>query len=193
MSKVWGRRIAKFSQFPMFRKLATSVAFFTIYGALECAFEQYYLGYDFAFPAGVHTLLGVALSILMVFRTNATYDRWWEARKLWGTLVNVSRSLALIVVNLPVPENEKRAFAEAQSEFAFAFRDHLRLAEQPARSQPIALMQKMSTLNQKWLQGQFILPHQWSNVEMRLTTFSDVLGACERIRRTPLQIGRAHV
>ena len=40
----------------------------------------------------LHTLLGFAISMLLVFRTNTAYDRWWEGRKLWGSLVNNSRN-----------------------------------------------------------------------------------------------------
>ena len=43
----------------------------------------------------VHSLLGLVLSLLLVFRTNTAYDRWWEGRRLWGQLVNSSRSLAI--------------------------------------------------------------------------------------------------
>src|SRR5690348_13225232 len=43
----------------------------------------------------LHSLLGFVISLLLVFRTNTAYDRWWEGRKLWGQLVNVSRNLAV--------------------------------------------------------------------------------------------------
>ena len=43
----------------------------------------------------LHNLLGFVLSLLLVFRTNTAYDRWWEGRKLWGALVNNSRNLAI--------------------------------------------------------------------------------------------------
>ena len=45
-------------------------------------------------PATVHTLVGTALGLLLVFRTNSSYDRFWEGRQLWGSLVNESRNLA---------------------------------------------------------------------------------------------------
>jgi putative membrane protein len=45
-------------------------------------------------PSTVHTLVGVALGLLLVFRTNCSYDRFWEGRKLWGGIVNESRNLA---------------------------------------------------------------------------------------------------
>jgi putative membrane protein len=43
----------------------------------------------------MHSLLGFVISMLLVFRTNTAYDRWWEGRKQWGSLMNGSRNLAL--------------------------------------------------------------------------------------------------
>ena len=43
----------------------------------------------------VYSLVGFALSLLLVFRTNTAYDRWWEGRKKWGELVNNTRNLSL--------------------------------------------------------------------------------------------------
>ena len=40
----------------------------------------------------MHTVLGFVISLLLVFRTNTAYDRWWEGRKLWGALTNSSRN-----------------------------------------------------------------------------------------------------
>lgn len=47
-----------------------------------------------AIQVTIHSLVGVALGLLLVFRTNASYDRYWEGRKLWGAIVNDSRNLA---------------------------------------------------------------------------------------------------
>jgi putative membrane protein len=49
--------------------------------------------YPLAVPSTVHALVGVALGLLLVFRTNASYDRFWEGRKLWGGIVNGTRNL----------------------------------------------------------------------------------------------------
>jgi putative membrane protein len=43
----------------------------------------------------MHNMLGFVISLLLVFRTNTAYDRWWEGRKMWGALVNNSRNLAI--------------------------------------------------------------------------------------------------
>ena len=54
----------------------------------------------------VYSLIGFVLSLLLVFRTNTAYDRWWEGRKKWGELVNNSRNLAIKISALT--ENKKR-------------------------------------------------------------------------------------
>ncbi len=59
----------------------------------------------------MHTLLRFVLSMLLVFRTNTAYDRWWEGRKLWGALVNNSRNLAIkLSIILPEEDKEGRSF-----------------------------------------------------------------------------------
>ena len=72
----------------------------------------------------MHTLLGFAISMLLVFRTNTAYDRWWEGRKLWGNLVNSSRNLAIKLSSF-LPAEEKGAT------FFFS-EDHSGLCIQPA-------------------------------------------------------------
>src|SRR5262245_51106798 len=78
--------------------------------------------------SGTFSLLGVILSIILVFRTNSAYDRWWEGRKLWGTLVNNSRNLAIqLDALLPTDDLEAReAFARLIANFALALSGHLR-------------------------------------------------------------------
>lgn len=59
----------------------------------------------------MHSLLGFVISLLLVFRTNTAYDRWWEGRKLWGALVNNSRNLALkLSAILPKSDTQDRIF-----------------------------------------------------------------------------------
>src|SRR5215510_9765120 len=76
----------------------------------------------------VHSLLGFVISILLVFRTNTAYDRWWEGRKLWGGLVNNSRNLAIkLAVMLPETEKEQRTFfRKVIPAYAYALFNHLR-------------------------------------------------------------------
>jgi len=75
--------------------------------------------------------LGSALTIFLAFRANAAYGRWWEARQLWGSLVNTSRSLARQFLTLIDDDGEvglqlKRQLVRYQISFAHALRCHLR-------------------------------------------------------------------
>ncbi len=75
----------------------------------------------------LHSLLGFVISLLLVFRTNAAYDRWWEGRKQWGALVNNSRNLA-IKLSAILGEDEENCsfFRNTIPAYAAALRDHLR-------------------------------------------------------------------
>lgn len=79
----------------------------------------------------LQTLLGFAISMLLVFRTNTAYDRWWEGRKLWGSLVNNSRNLAVKLSTLLPPEdtNNRGFFCLILSRFAFELKNHLQSEE----------------------------------------------------------------
>lgn len=56
-------------------------------------------------PVGIPAFVGTALVFILAFRTNQAYDRWWEARKIWGAIVNDNRSLARMILTLARPEN----------------------------------------------------------------------------------------
>lgn len=53
---------------------------------------------DIEIPVGPHEVAGVVLGLLLVLRTDAGYERWWEARKLWGGIVNQTRNLAIVAL-----------------------------------------------------------------------------------------------
>src|SRR5215203_3855229 len=76
---------------------------------------------------GITVLNGIVLGVLLVFRNNAAYDRWWEGRKLWGQLINDIRNLALACRSLAAPEgDDAREVGRAMVGFAHALRLHLR-------------------------------------------------------------------
>ncbi len=80
----------------------------------------------------MHSLLGFAISMLLVFRTNTAYDRWWEGRKLWGALTNSSRNLALkLSAILPQNETAQRSFfKKIIPAYAQALHIHLHMKKQ---------------------------------------------------------------
>lgn len=152
----------------------------------------------------MHSMLTFVIATLLVFRTNTAYERWWEGRKLWGALVNNSRNLAL-KVNAHFGKGksrEKDFFAIMIPNYAFALRNHLQnnlntadLEEAPdfsvASLQPdlhnpnaiaSAMYQRVAELNRQGsLTGEQML--FWNN---ELMSFTDICGACERIRNTPI-------
>jgi putative membrane protein len=62
-------------------------------------------------PAGIDAAATFAMGMLLVFRTNRAYERWWEARIQWGTLVNVSRNLAIKIRELVQPDGHEMSEA----------------------------------------------------------------------------------
>ncbi len=151
----------------------------------------------------VHSLLGFVISLLLVFRTNTAYDRWWEGRKLWGALVNNSRNLALkLNAILPADAAERHFFKRSIGLYASVLAVHLqseatRLAldekEHPELenldknkhlpNQVAAMIfARVNTLYQEGVikEAQFII------LGPELQSFTDVCGACERIKNTPI-------
>ena len=74
----------------------------------------------------VYSLVGFALSLLLVFRTNTAYDRWWEGRKKWGELVNNTRNLSLKINAVCSSKEDRSYFKRMISNYAFAMKEHLR-------------------------------------------------------------------
>jgi putative membrane protein len=69
--------------------------------------------YGFDFPIAIPAFMGTAIVFILAFRTNQAYDRWWEARKVWGAIINDSRSWTRMVLNLiSVPEDSREAGEE---------------------------------------------------------------------------------
>jgi putative membrane protein len=148
--------------------------------------------------------LGFAISMLLVFRTNTAYDRWWEGRKLWGNLVNNSRNLAVkLEVMLPADDiSNKTFFAKLMGLFARVLSIHLgkektRLAldsnphpEIPnfdlKRHIPTQIMLLMQKRIQELYKKQSISGDQLIILNAELQSFLDICGACERIKNTPI-------
>ena len=82
-------------------KVFTNVFVIMIYAILVSILGDRYP--SLALPIGPFEYGGLILGLLMVFRINAGYDRWWEARKLWGNIVNQSRNLGIIILNYTKP------------------------------------------------------------------------------------------
>jgi putative membrane protein len=141
--------------------------------------------------------------MLLVFRTNTAYDRWWEGRRQWGTLVNSSRNLAIKLAGmLESGDGDRRLFAHLIPAFAVALKSHL-LAEETAllldekphpeipafdknRHVPNQVAARMMARLQAMLREQRITGEQLLFLQTDASAFLDVCGACERIKNTPI-------
>lgn len=150
----------------------------------------------------IHSLLGFVLSLLLVFRTNTAYDRWWEGRKLWGKLVNDSRNF-VIKINSILPENDVKNRTQIAKYLRFF--PHFLANHLSKESTRLVLDEDFSDL-QKELQHHppaelvFLLTkklyqlkkeNKISDTEMlfldtQLSGLLDVCGGCERIKNTPI-------
>ncbi len=153
----------------------------------------------------IHSLLGFVISIILVFRTNTAYERWWEARKQWGQLLNTSRTLSMkLNAYLPMSERTvRREFQVLLSGFASVLKNHL-------RREKLDFNVEMEENDFVFLESVDLAPHQPNRVagflvsrviglkrmgylsEEELLTLNsdlnslvDILGACERIKNTP--------
>ena len=102
--KDWFSLIFEFHKSDTLRKLIYVLLIYGIYTTAIVYVELHYT--ELKSTIAIHSLIGFVLGLLLVFRTNTAYDRWWEGRKLLGALVNTSRNLAL-KINTFLPANEK--------------------------------------------------------------------------------------
>jgi putative membrane protein len=148
----------------------------------------------------MHSMLGFVISLLLVFRTNTAYDRWWEGRKLWGSLVNNSRNLSMKLSAVLAEENDRLFFKKAVPLFADALMHHLRKTPfhfegdadwPPLKQQGIGhrpnevarlMYQKVLDLHS----ARKLSSEQLLFLNAELQSFAEVCGACERIRNTPI-------
>jgi putative membrane protein len=188
---------------------------FFVFSVLVVIFDrrQHALLAHVTVPDVTVAILGAALSILLGFRTNSAYARWWEARTLWGALVNSSRSLARQAVSftqhsatgrlVPFDRSFARILVYRQIAFVHAMRLTLRrqkvLAEiepfldaptvaalQTHQNIPAALLHLMGMQVAEAADNQLLNELRLQRFDSTLTDLTNILGGCERIKNTPL-------
>jgi putative membrane protein len=174
--------------------------------AVVCFYEWVYWTWDvkIGVPITAHALIGVALGLLLVFRTNSSYDRFWEGRKLWGGIVNETRNLARAAAAvLPDSPDLVRRIILWTISFPHAAMHRLRggvgigpPANELPQDQvaatlkenhiPLAVARRISEeLNVARQQG-LISDIQQMALDQNVQQLIDYIGACERIRKTPM-------
>ena len=191
-------------------RITRSVIAIGAYAAIVCgAIEYFDLDGLILMNTSIFSLLGIILSIFLVFRTNSAYDRWWEARKQWGALVNNTRNLAIYVETMfPKKDKEVRRFmAKHISNFCIALVEHLRkgtkleLLIHLSKADIVEYESKGHIPNHIALQiferiaeahrnGE-INEGDYINIKAQHQALLDILGACERIKKTPIPFSYA--
>jgi putative membrane protein len=167
---------------------------------------------DVAIPPLAHTLIGVALGLLLVFRTNASYSRYVEARELLGRIVNASRDLARQVATYVEPHPEQARLRHDVHRHLVAFfvlltqnlRDEDRLEALADRLEPhereaLASVRARCPVVARWLGTRLVEEHRHGRLgaeplramDANLGALIGALGGCERIRRTPVPFAYA--
>lgn len=185
----------------MVREIMGRVLTCVVWSACVVAFHYYV--HPVSVPSTVHSLVGVALGLLLVFRTNASYDRFWEGRRLWGGIVNETRNLARASRPLLRDDPERyRALVLWTIEFTHAAMHQLRgtsgvdrttdlpprevEAVRDAQHLPLAIATRMSELLVEARDRGRISDYLLGVLDQNVQLLIDYLGACERIHKTPL-------
>lgn len=189
------------------KTLLPVLIFMAVFTTVDCYIILDYLGlkeHEFQGTTTVHSLLGIVLGLFLVFRTNSAYDRWWEGRRLWGGIVNSTRNLALKLSAYIGKENHDQRiyFQKMISNFVFATKEHLRKGVQLAeledtddnllenlrkvKHKPNRIAGLMYERINELYKKNIISGDQLINLDKELKEFIDLMGACERIKNTPI-------
>lgn len=203
-AKDWFGALKHFQTSYVIEVLLRRVLYIGGYGVLVTIINQHVVDVDVPIDSTFFSLMGILLSLLLVFRTNSAYDRFWEGRKQWGSLVNYSRNFAVIMDGiLPDDDHENRLFfARSLSNFALALKGHLRTGvdftelEDPGdehfESLPkyghvpsriaALLMRRLQVLSRH----RIVTDADLITIRLYHQALLDVAGACERIKKTPI-------
>ena len=201
--KDWITFIFRFHKSDTFRQLLPMMVFIGLYAAgiayLEIEYWKLSENSHVKNLTVMHTTVGFVLSLLLAYRTNTAYDRWWEGRKIWGALVNNSRNLAIKLSIMLNDENDKKFFRKVIPAYSSVLSKHL-LNEEVSmmlfedlnleinhhnhRPNQVAKM-IIKKVNELYKSGE-ITGDQFIIINSEIQSFTDICGACERIKNTPI-------
>lgn len=184
------------------RQIFWRVLFFFGWSVAVFIFHRFV--YPVHVPSTVHTLIGVALGLLLVFRTNASYERFWEGRRMWGGIVNETRNLAraataflrdqpalleeTILWTAVFPSATMHALRGTSGLGPVAERlpKEQVAAVRAAQHVPSAVALRISTLLAAARKSGQVSDYVVLSIDNNVQLLVDYLGACERIQKTPL-------
>lgn len=205
--KTWFQLIFHSYSRQVMKTLTPTLIFMAVYSTGVCYLILDYLKLpDITFHPSIamHSLLGIVLGLFLVFRTNSAYDRWWEGRKLLGALVNSTRNMALKLNGYMSRESheDRDWFARMIPNFVYATKDSLRRGVLLNDLEPVSETfiedlkkykhkpNRLSAMLYEKVNGMYkagqLTGDQLITLDKELKDFIDIMGACERIRHTPI-------
>lgn len=200
--KDWFKLTLQFHKSDTFRTLSFLLIPIGIYAAVIVYVEEQYLHLAIKNATIMHAILGFVLSMLLVFRTNTAYDRWWEGRKIWGSIVNNSRNLSLKLSAILVLEKDKLELNHLICNYVFSLKNHLRNKHiqsefiptdnmdlsvfEEAQHKPNAIAKSLYKKIHNLHQNKDLANEHLYVLNEELKSFTDDCGACERIKNTPI-------
>ncbi len=200
--KDWLKLIIQFHKSDTLRILFFSLVSIGLYSAVIVYAEEHYFHINIKNSTVMHSILGFVLSVLLVFRTNTAYDRWWEGRKIWGNIVNNSRNLSLKLSTILVHEKDRIELNHLIRNYVYSLKNHLRnkyiQAEfiptdnmslsifEEAEHKPNAIAKSLYKKIHNLYQNKDLASEHLYFFNEELKSFTDNCGACERIKNTPI-------
>jgi ion channel-forming bestrophin family protein len=201
--KDWITFIFRFHESDTFRRLIPMMIFIGLYAGGVAYLEiEYWKLSNNSHVKNIplmHTTVGFVLSLLLAYRTNTAYERWWEGRKLWGALVNNSRNLALKLDAYLTDPKDKAFFRNVIPAYAHVLSKHLAneqlgqmlfegitLEIDHQKHQPNQLTKQLFHKANALYSSGNISGDQFIIINAELQSFTDICGACERIKNTPI-------
>lgn len=189
----------------MLKKIIVQLSVILLFSLFIYFFKGRIFDYKVHLNPTIFTLIGLALAIFMGFCNSASYDRFWEGRKLWGLLVIETRSLTRQIFSfIPnVSKDEKQKIVQLISAFCWSLNNQLREKSGTENLSHLLSAEQMGQINGKKFIPNIILgfiadwlyeQHQKGNIDTiilaqmdnELNQFSNISGGCERIHNTPL-------
>lgn len=191
-----------------FGKIRYELLVILLYASLIAIVYDTYHFTRISIPIAVPTILGTVISLLLGFRSNQAYDRWWEARHIWGAIVNDSRTLARQIMNYTRAQYEtdevarfRERVVRRQIAWNYSLGQHLR--DQPSArglekhltkrdiefirevdNVPTALLELQGRDLALALEEGWINRYQQVEIDQTLSRLCDAMGKCERIKNT---------
>lgn len=189
-------------------KIKVELALVLTYTILFEIFHHYFINVNVEIPIAIPAIIGTIISLLLAFKSNQAYDRWWEARIVWGAIVNESRTLVRQMITFykdpdfsVEASNFKEKFAKRQIAWCYSLGQSLRnddaikpikkfLTDDELRFVknhkhiPNALLVLHAKDLYKTLKDKKITTYQQVEIDNTLTRLCDAMGKCERIKNT---------